>query len=185
MGDHATHCSNPWHHPWCRQGRREDRGSMACFLEPKEVGTQLVPPSQIAMDRVGTATSNCAGFRCMALDMEPEKGTAHFHRDALHVQTTPPPPTKPRRLLCGVACFIHATKPRLGTASSRDLLGQGHCVAQQSLQCGYGRSVPSCSRTPTHCEQTQARPTSAKMQATLRSTGTRVSVSVSVCVARG
>lgn len=184
----AAHSSNPWHNPWCRQGRREDRDSMLCLLGQKQVATQQVPPSQIAMGKAPA----------MVLDVKAEHGTAHYHRHTWHFQTTPPP-TKARIILGGAACLIHATRPRLGTtdcvsslgphhvgpvllglgwvgtASPRDSLGPGQCVAQQSLQCGCGRIVPRHARSPTPCEQKQALPTSAKIRAALcGSMGTRV-----------
>lgn len=100
-----------------------------------------------------------ASIRRMVLDLEPE------HCTAQRVQTASSPSTKPTGILGGVACFIHAPKPRMGTtdcgssvgpqnlgpvqqglawmggASPGDFRGQGHCVAR-------GKAVVTARKRP-------------------------------------
>lgn len=70
----------------------------------------------------------------------------------------------------GPGMFAQRGKVWLGWAqrapSPRDFLGQGNCVARQSVQSGHGRSIPSDARTPRRREQKPPRQTSAKVRAT-------------------
>lgn len=157
-GGHSTHLPNLWHHPWCRQGRTKDRGSMARGLESNRSGYPA-----------GPSFSNC-GSTQWKQQVAPVLAIGAWSWPWSRNMSSASPP-KP--IACS-ACFLHlrrnaeeswvdqhASSMRrsrakaqpvagvpwaqrllaqcdkvwlgLGTASPRGLLGHGHCcVAKQS-----------------------------------------------------
>lgn len=109
----------------------------------------------------------------LAFDSCSWSGGQHIvqRRDTSHGQINAPPPKRPRLALGRVADRIFETQPRLDSVvggsstgpqdvdparqglhkmgqTSSENLGRGHCVAQQSVQCGHFRVVQSGASAP-------------------------------------
>lgn len=86
------------HHFWRGQMQRAVCCCMAGVLESKEVAPQPAPPSQVALDEVGTESSPGSGLRRMVMDLEREGCTDNLRRNPQHDQDAKPSPeTEPTK----------------------------------------------------------------------------------------